>query len=195
MGLTSSQYDKAAATLHPLPHELHRGLIAVASLGILSFVTSTILLLLIGYRIITWKRRKPGQPINQFVVLIFNLLLADIQQSTGFALNLRWVIQDQIGVGTSTCWAQAWSVQTGNMASGIWCSAIGAHTFASVLFNYRLKSRTFYLIVAFLWTFVYACAVIGLAMHPTKLYVRAGAWVSSPRGHIRKSMLTLFSAG
>jgi hypothetical protein len=53
-----------------------------------------------------WARK--GKAPNQFVVLIYNLVLADIQQSVGFLLNLEWLAGNAITVGTKTCWAQAW---------------------------------------------------------------------------------------
>lgn len=165
-------------TLTPLPPGLHRGLIAVTVLGYLSFLSSTGLFLFIGFRIFEWKFRagKP-QPLNQFVLLIFNLLLADLQQSVAFLLNTEWLVKDSIVVGTATCRAQGWFVSTGDLASGVWCSAIGIHTFVSVLWNYRMRPATFYCTIVSLWIFIYGCAVIGVGMHPNDFYVRAGAWV------------------
>jgi hypothetical protein len=165
-----------ARTLSPLPSVLRHGLRAVAALGFLSFFASVTLFLLLSYRIITWARN--GKRINQFALLIWNLVVADIQQSIAFLLNTEWLIRDSIAVGTPSCWAQGWFVSTGDLSSGVWCLAIGIHTFASVILNYRLSSTAFFSAVISLWLFVYLLSLIPVMLHPTNIYVRAGAWVS-----------------
>jgi hypothetical protein len=136
--------DLFSQTLSPLPRSLSVGLIPVAVFGILSFVATTCLLFLLTFRMVKWNRR--SRQINQFIILIYNLLLADLQQSLAFLLNAQWLAQDGIQVGTSTCWAQGCRsrlilcalfdflviactdyhatgfVSTGDMGSGIWVS-------------------------------------------------------------------------
>lgn len=64
-------------TLSPLPDILSRGLIPVATFGLLSFVCSTSLFLYLTYRLISWRRQSVVKaPVNQFLFLIYNLLLA-----------------------------------------------------------------------------------------------------------------------
>jgi hypothetical protein len=58
----------------------------------------------------------------------------------------------------------------------VFCFCIGLHTFASVCFNYRLPTPYFIFAILGCWTFIYALAVIGVAMHPDDIYVRAVAW-------------------
>ncbi|KAF2146242.1 uncharacterized protein K452DRAFT_220321 [Aplosporella prunicola CBS 121167] len=164
-----------SASLSPLPPVLRRGLPAVAAFGILSFVASSTLFILLAYRLFFKYRREHGVQL-QFIVLIFNLLLADIQQSMAFLLNVEWLVRNEIAVGTTTCWAQGWFVSIGDLASGIWTIAIGLHTFASVACNYRLGAKSFYATVASLWAFVYIAAIVGVVRHPHDLFVRAGAW-------------------
>lgn len=177
-GQSGSSSANASTSLFPLPPVLFRGLTAITVFGFLSFISSSGLFLLLGARMLKWKRTaRSGQPMNQFIVLILNLLLADIQQSTAFVINTVWLIDNRITVGSRTCWAQGFFISNGDMASGVWCTAIGIHTFASVIFNYRLKPLPFYLTIAALWLFVYACCFIAVGLHPTDLYVRAGAWV------------------
>jgi hypothetical protein len=97
---------KPVTSLSPLPNDLRRGLIVLASVGALSFVACITLFLLLTWRMFQWVRR--GKAPNQFVILIYNLVLADIQQSVAFLLNLEWLAGNAITVGTKTCWAQAW---------------------------------------------------------------------------------------
>jgi hypothetical protein len=169
-------------TLDPLPSEVHRGLTAVTVLAALSLVTSSVLFFNLSHKIFRHYLRsrrstKEATHPNQFVLLIWNLLLADIQQSCAFIINGHWLSQNAIHVGSTACWAQGWFVSTGDLASGVWALAIGLHTFLAVVFNYQLPMRGFYAISITLWVFVYVMAVIGIGIYGDSLYVRAGAWV------------------
>lgn len=170
--------DAASSTLAPLPDVLSHGLVAVATFGLLSFFCSTSLFLYLTYRMLTWKKRAGISPMNQFLFLIYNLLFADIQQALAFLLNINSLKDDGIIVGTSTCWAQAWFISTGDLASSVFISAIACHTFFSVVKSYRPPNWAFYTGIAGCWTFIYGLAIIGVVMHPRDFYVRATAWVS-----------------
>ncbi|KAF2202239.1 integral membrane protein-like protein [Delitschia confertaspora ATCC 74209] len=166
--------DDDSQSLHPLPPHIHRWLRAVVVFGFLSFVSSVTLLLLLIYRLFRWKIK--SRRSNQFVILILNLVLADIQQSCAFLLNVEWLRIDSVNVLSPACWAQGWFVSTGDLASGVWCFTIALHTFASVVFDYRLRRRWFYTVIAALWLFIYGISLIPVALHPNDLYVRAGVW-------------------
>jgi G protein-coupled glucose receptor regulating Gpa2 C-term/G protein-coupled glucose receptor regulating Gpa2 len=62
------------------------------------------------------------------------------------------------------------------MASGAFCFLIGLHTFASIIFNYRLGNVAFGLTILGLWGFLYLLPIIGVAMHPEDIFVRATSW-------------------
>lgn len=168
--------DSDSSTLPRLPPHIHPWLRAVVTLGFLSFVASCSLFFLLLYRLIRWQIK--SKSTNQFVILIFNLLWADIQQSLAFLLNVEWLRLDSLDVDNPICFAQGWFVSTGDLASGVWCFTIGLHTFASVILNYRLKPRCFFMTIAALWLFVYLVTAIGVFQYGTDLYVRAGVWVS-----------------
>ncbi|KAF2675345.1 hypothetical protein BT63DRAFT_349934, partial [Microthyrium microscopicum] len=158
----------------PLPPDLRSGLYGITVLGFLSFFSCISLQILLSWRMWEWSRRSTRP--NQFFILIYNLFLADIQQSVAFILNARWLVEDGILVGTSTCWAQGWFVSTGDLASGVWCFFIGVHTFSSVVFRYRMKTSHFIAAIILNWVFIYAMAIIGVVLHPNDIYVRAVAW-------------------
>lgn len=161
------------STLSPIPTDLTHGLTAVAVLGFLSFLSSAALFFRLAYRLLTTDRHHRN---SQFLILIFNLLFADIQQSIAFLLNAQWLRSKTIDVSTPTCWAQGWFVSTGDLASGIFTLAIAVHCFADIVFNFRLGHRAFLATLILLWAFNYACAIIGVALHPSDFYLRAGAW-------------------
>jgi hypothetical protein len=129
---------------------------------------------------LTRKRARP----NQFLVLIYNLLLADLHQAASFLLNAVWVGRDGIQVGTATCWAQAWLIQVGDLASSLFITAIAVHTYLAVVWNYTPPQSAIYITVVSLWAFNFILIIIGLAITDNGrevggFFVRATAWVGS----------------
>lgn len=174
-----------ASTLDPLPSVLKRGLMAVSFFGFLSFISSSTLLFYLTLKLVKWRiHGQAREGYNQFLLLVYNLLIADIQQSLAFLLTARWLVEDKIDVHTSTCWAEGWFVSTGDLASGIWIFAIAMHTFFAIIKDRKLPPPAFLSTMVGLWLFIYAMSVAGVASHRKDYYVRAGAWVifSLPRG-------------
>jgi hypothetical protein len=119
---------------------------------------------------------------NQFLVLVYNLFLADIHQAGAFLLNAVWINYDGIYVGTGTCFAQGWLVSTGDLASSCFILLIAIHTYASVVWDYRFPHWAVTLAVIGAWAFVYLLAIAGVAATQNGdpvggFYVRAAAWV------------------
>lgn len=157
-----------------LPPHIHPWLRAVVALGFISFVASVTLLFILTYKLISWHIKSKRS--NQFVILIFNLLWADIQQALAFLLNVEWLRLGSLQVENPICFAQGWLVSTGDLGSGVWCFAIGLHTFASVILDYRLKPKGFYGSIAAAWVFIIGISSIGVGIHGQSLYVRSGVW-------------------
>lgn len=133
-------------------------------------------------------------PPNQFLVLIYNLLLADMHQSMAFLLNATWLRRDGVVVGTSTCFAQGFFVSTGDLSSSMFITTIAVHTYLSVVRRRRPCQRLLYLIVVANWLFVYLISLVPIAAtrngyNVGGFFVRAGAWVSSPVKLLTDSML------
>ncbi|ODA78945.1 hypothetical protein RJ55_04535 [Drechmeria coniospora] len=123
------------------------------------------------------------KPPNQFLVLIYNLFLADMHQSLAFLLNAIWLRRDGILVGTSTCWSQGFFVSTGNLASSMFIMSIAIHTYMSVVEKRRPRQRFLYLSVVAIWLFVYLVSLLPVALTRNGeehggFYVRVGAWCS-----------------
>jgi len=138
-------------------------------------------------------QRLTREPPNQFLVLIYNLLFADIQQALAFLLNVTWLSRNAVETGSTVCWAQGWFVSTGDLASSVFITAIAIHTYLGVIRGYRLPTWVFYAAITVLWSFVYGTAILGVIITENGrdsggLYVRAGAWVRSlPRCKCRGS--------
>ncbi|KAK4234636.1 G protein-coupled glucose receptor regulating Gpa2-domain-containing protein [Achaetomium macrosporum] len=125
-------------------------------------------------------KRKKAHP-NQFLVLVYNLLLADIHQAAAFLLNVVWLGRNGITVRTSTCWVQGWLVSTGDLSSSLFITAIAAHTYLAVVWRYTPPQLAVYTTVIGLWVFNYLQAVLGIAITGNGkaeggYYVRAAAW-------------------
>ncbi|KAK3379260.1 G protein-coupled glucose receptor regulating Gpa2-domain-containing protein [Lasiosphaeria ovina] len=125
--------------------------------------------------------REKAHP-NQFLVLVFNLFLADVHQSAAFLLNGVWIGQrNGIDVHTRTCFAQGWLVSTGDLASSCFITAIAFHTYLGVVRNYKPPQWALNLTVVGLWVFDYLLAILGPVMTNNGreyggFYVRAAAW-------------------
>ncbi|KAM7202553.1 G protein-coupled glucose receptor regulating Gpa2 domain containing protein [Naviculisporaceae sp. PSN 640] len=237
-GFRNNLYDSedASGSITPLPSVLSSGLVAVATFGFLSFLSSLWLLSYLTYRFVVWHVRPshpaPKRPIspepespttsdvngflvpaaalcplkdedndersstmpkmslferlqknppNQFLILIYNLLFADIQQAMAFLLNITWISNNSLDIKNAACWAQGWFISTGDLASSVFITAIAVHTYLGVVKNYRLPTWIFYSAIACCWSFTYGLGILGVIITDNGsrvggLYVRAGAW-------------------
>jgi hypothetical protein len=127
--------------------------------------------------------KRPRKSPNQFLILVYNLFLADTLQAVAFFINAVWVARDGIFVGTPACFLQGWLVSTGDLSSSCFIFAIAVHTYLSVVREYKPPQWALYLTVFGLWLFVYGMTVIGIGATSNGYlnggyYVRASAWVS-----------------
>ncbi|KAI9150284.1 hypothetical protein HJFPF1_10043 [Paramyrothecium foliicola] len=139
-------------------------------------------------------RPRRGKP-NQFLILIFNLLLADMHQATAFLLNSSWLHHDGIMVNEPACFAQGLFVSLGDLASSMFITAIAVHTYSSVVTKYRITHTALYIIIALIWVFVYAISLIpvGVTRNGAAVggfFVRAGAWCWMNKEYENMRLLT-----
>lgn len=179
---TLSTLSTLSDELSPLPSGVRQGLTAVSFFAVISFLCSTGLFSFLSYRLWVWRHRSTVQETNQFLILIYNLLFADIQQSLAFLLNIAALRNNAIHINTSTCFAQGWFISTGDLASSVFITAIAVHTFLSICWNYKVPVTYFWGAIGLLWGFVYIVTLIGIGTHAGEhYYVRAGPWVSHDR--------------
>lgn len=112
--------DADSDSLSEIPHHIQPWLRAVVVLSFLSFISVITLLSLLTYRLIRWQRK--AKRTNQFVVLIFNLLIADVQQSLAFLLNIEWLRVGSVAVGTPICVSSPTQQSRLNAYDGLSCS-------------------------------------------------------------------------
>ncbi|KAL4938717.1 hypothetical protein BDV06DRAFT_47502 [Aspergillus oleicola] len=173
-----TEHDNGSGqSIDPLPDEHRKGLVAVFVMAILSTVATFILISFITYRLFFWRgnyQRYIGY--NQYIILIYNLVLADIQQSLAFLICAKWYAENKVEANTAACFLQGFWLQIGDPASGIFVLAIAFHTFYIVALGKKLSYRAFVTIVCGLWAFVAILVIIPLGSHGYKVFVPAGAW-------------------
>ncbi|KAJ2894167.1 hypothetical protein MKZ38_007894 [Zalerion maritima] len=128
-----------------------------------------------------WQRIK-REPPNQFLILIYNLLLSDIQQAAAFSLNVAWLVRNEIDVESPMCWVQGFTLSTGDLGNSVFLTAIAVHTYLGVVKGYRLPTSAFYAGIVACWVFTYGVSLLPVVVTRNgrdvggSVYVRAGAW-------------------
>ncbi|KAI1336616.1 G protein-coupled glucose receptor regulating Gpa2-domain-containing protein [Xylariaceae sp. FL0016] len=135
------------------------------------------------------------KPPNQFLVLVFNLVLADLHQATAFLLSSAWVARDGIVVGTPTCFAQGLFDSNGDLSSSYFISAVAIHTYLSVVRGYRPPQRVLNGCIVGIWVFVYMMSLLPIAVTRNGAdmggyFVRAGPWCWISMAYERLRLLT-----
>ncbi|PYI11031.1 integral membrane protein [Aspergillus sclerotiicarbonarius CBS 121057] len=169
--------SQGEAVMSPLPDLQTKGLIVISALATLSLICTFSLLAFFTYRFIFWKKYyKRYIGYNQYVVLMFNLVLADFIQSLGFIISLRWIATNSVTASDPACFLQGIWLQIGDPMSGLFVLAIAAHTFIHVSLGHQIEHRVFIAIVIGLWTFGVVTTIIPIAAHGRYVWYPAVAW-------------------
>jgi hypothetical protein len=186
MSITNATYTspdwtgfKYPSSLAPLPDSMYRGLIVLCGFSLLSAITCLAVLSYITYLFVMGgSGYRAAVRKNQYVILIYSVLIADLQVAIGFLLSAKWLHEDQMYAPSSACLAQAWLTRGGDIASGLSVLAIAAHTFLAVVFGHRLEYYAFCSIVVGLWVLYVVLAAVPIIIHPVDIFVVGGNWVS-----------------
>ena len=184
-------------SLDPLTPAIRSGLIPVTLFAMMSLVSVTALLIFITHRLISWRRHyREYVGYNQYVILIYNLLIADLQQSIAFSISFHWLRIDKIVAPTAPCFIQAWFLQIGDVSSGFFVLAIAIHTWMGVVKGYKLPYMWFVLSILLIWLAALILTILGPALHRERYFARAGGWVCTCRCFWKiRYKLTTSSAG
>ncbi|PKX89097.1 uncharacterized protein P174DRAFT_397440 [Aspergillus novofumigatus IBT 16806] len=167
-----SQYD-----ISPLPGVFRKGLVAIILIASLSAVTTFALLIFITYRLIFWRSHYSRYlGYNQYIILIYQLILADLQHALGCLISVKWLMEDKITADSWTCFGQGMWLQLANPGSGLFVLAIAVHTYLAVMLNRKLSYGAFVACVISIWTFMVAMVIIPMAIHGREAMVPSGAW-------------------
>ncbi|PYI07648.1 hypothetical protein BO78DRAFT_312490 [Aspergillus sclerotiicarbonarius CBS 121057] len=148
------------------------GFIAMGVIALFSFIAAFGLLSFLTYRMIFWRRyyKRPLSD-NQYVVLIYNLLIVDIQQATAFLICLHWLAKGEVYYPSAPCVLQGWWIQTGDPGSGLFVLAIALHTGAVVLRGRQLPYPLFVASVVGLWIFIIILGLVPVGMFGAETFV------------------------
>ncbi|EMR70687.1 putative integral membrane protein [Eutypa lata UCREL1] len=158
--------------------QVHRGLMAIGSLAALSVIFTTALLSFITWRMISWKSYYTsfiGR--NQCIVLIYQLILADLLQALGFLISFHWASAREILGPDPVCFAQGWLIQLGDVASGFFVLAIALHTCCQVTLSRSIMQyRHFMASICGIWAFSLLLTALAPAIGGRYVFLRAGSW-------------------
>ncbi|KAI7774375.1 hypothetical protein LA080_008849 [Diaporthe eres] len=122
---------------------------------------------------------------NPFPILVYHLLLADMQEAMAYGLSIHWLSEDGIFAPSSVCWAQGWFGSVSNLGASLFLSAISVTTFCTIVLGLKPSRRTIYAVVTCIWLFTYGINTAGVlcAMHSTPVlemgesyFMRANVW-------------------
>ncbi|KAF2867831.1 G protein-coupled glucose receptor regulating Gpa2-domain-containing protein [Massariosphaeria phaeospora] len=175
--MLGKRYSPYPNSLDQLSDTYRKGLIPITLCAMMSLLSVTALLVFITYRMVSWRKHyKEYVGYNQYVILIYNLLLADLQQSIAFSISFHWLRIDKILAPTAPCFLQAWFLHIGDVASGFFVLAIAIHTWLGVVKGYRMPYLWFVLTILLIWLAALILTFLGPAMFKDRFFARASAW-------------------
>ncbi|KAF4629289.1 hypothetical protein G7Y89_g8862 [Cudoniella acicularis] len=186
MGITNATYTspdwayyKYPLSIAPIPDPMQPGIIALCTFALASCMATISLLGFLTYRFIV-SRNESRAPLykNQYMLLIYSLVLADFQCDLGFFLDVMWMYRGEIAAPSAGCYIQAWLINFGDLSSALFVLAIACHTFSNVVFGHKIMLRNLCIAIAFLWIFAAIITVSPIAMHPKDIFVASGNWCS-----------------
>jgi hypothetical protein len=176
------RYSPYPDSLDPLTPVFKDGLIPIALCACMSLVSVTALLLFITHRLISWRKHyKEYVGYNQYIILIYNLLLADLQQSIAFSISFHWLHVNKIVAPSAACFVQGLFLNIGDVASGFFVLAIAIHTWLGVVKAYRMRYSVFVASILFIWLAAILLTIVGPAMYQDRYFAPAGGWVRDGR--------------
>ena len=176
-------------SMDPITPTFKAGLIPIGLFAMMSLISVSALIGFITWRLISWRKHyKQYVGYNQYVILIYMLLLADFQQAIAFSISFHWLRLGKILAPTPACFIQAWFLHIGDVASGFFVLAIAIHTWMGVIRGYRMPYKWFVISIVLIWMAALLLTVVGPAMHGNRFFARAGGWVSTPNSFKREAI-------
>ncbi|KAF1951722.1 hypothetical protein CC80DRAFT_508640 [Byssothecium circinans] len=176
-GVLEKRYFPFPNSLDPMTPVYKTGLIPVALFAMMSLTSVFLLLAFLTFRLVSWRKySKEYVGYNQYVILIYNLLLADLQQAIAFTITFHWLRLEKMLAPTVPCFLQAWFLEIGDVSSGFFVLAIAIHTWLGVIKGYRMPYRWFVVSILGIWGVSLLITVLGPAMYGNRFFTRAGGW-------------------
>lgn len=117
---------------------------------------------------------------NPLLILIHNLILADVMLSACFLENATWLRLDAILVGSSYCHAQGWLVSLGCLSSSQFLASMAMYTYMAIIRGYKPGGRFVMANIVGVWVISLLLTCIGPLAAKTDLFGRNLLWVRAP---------------
>lgn len=88
---------------------------------------------------------------SPILILIYNLILADVFLSAAYLENVVWLQKDAIIVGSSYCHAQGWLISLGCLASTLFLGSMALHTYLAMMHGYQPENYHVMLNIVVVW--------------------------------------------
>ncbi|KIJ45885.1 hypothetical protein M422DRAFT_250671 [Sphaerobolus stellatus SS14] len=143
-------------------------LAAIASVGLLSAISTSSLLVYIAWNAMSRKSVQPSTVQSGLRSFIFSslgfylisLLFCDLLQGTAFALNYHWARLGSMSEGT-VCTVQGVVSQIGDLGAALWSTVIAFHTFWLLFLVRHPHPWTIPVIFVLGWTILIFLPIIG----------------------------------
>lgn len=175
-------FPTSVANPNALSDGLKQGMMPLSIFAVCSVLSTSALLCWITWRLIFRSDYQAFVGYNQYVILIYNLLLADLQQALAFIITLHWLDLGQIESPSRTCFTQGFLLNMGDVASGFFVFSIALHTWYSVVLGRKVRYGYFTSGVLLVWGFAFFLTVIGPATQGSHFYAKTNAWVCTACG-------------
>lgn len=170
----------ATSSYNPnFPPLFHHGLPAIGTFALISVLATVSLFGFISYRMVTWRQHyRTFVGYNQYIVLVYNLALADLMQACSFIISWHWLQRGEIDSDSNWCFGQGFLVHIGDVSSAFFILAIALHTWFRVVRNREMPYNVFLGVVAFIWCFAGLLTILAPILKGKHVFVQSGAWVS-----------------
>lgn len=125
-----------------------------------------------------FKKRKAPNPL---LILIYNLIFADVGFSAAYMANFVWLGNDAIIVGSATCNVQGWLVSFGCLISSAFLVTLATYTYFIVIKGWRASSKLTVIHSVIIWALSILVTCLGVMFTRGEHYfVRQQFWVRFP---------------
>lgn len=111
------------------------------------------------------RREKPPNPL---LLLIYNLILADVGLSAAYANDATWIRIDGILAGTGTCNAQGWIISFGCVATSGFLFTISIFSYLGIIRGYKATQRDVLIACSVIWI----CSFILPSLGPIRFHIQ-----------------------
>ncbi|KAF2400317.1 hypothetical protein EJ06DRAFT_549038 [Trichodelitschia bisporula] len=169
----------SASELHPaaVPAiETQSCLMILAVISIWAAIHTVPTIAYVAHNLIRWFKDVETSHGFVQVLLLFNILVANLLQSLSYSLSFYWLRTKELVSMSSMCKVQGYISMMGDLASVFFVCATALCTANSVLWYFPVSNRAVGWSIGALWLFAAVMPSIGYALHPEYFFALNGSW-------------------